>query len=161
QQFQPQALDLFEDGKRDREQWEQYARLLGYTDVIDMLEYYFRGRLIAEWDDIFYNDIVPLVFDELVDNLRLSHFATDVTAQRRYSGGEQRITVNISGTTNATRSQLPQQLRLSVAGASAQALRKYVTFDVEDVTLNYSTAHYNGVLYAGSLGDDLLDEGVD
>ena len=154
---QQQALDLFEDGKRDKEQWEQYARLLGYTDVIDMLEYYFRGRLIAEWDDIFYNDIVPLVFDTLVDNLRLSNFATDVTALRRYKGGEQLITVNISATTNASRSQLPQQLKLTVAGANAQALRSYVTFNVEDVTLNYSTAHYNGPLYSGSLGNDLLD----
>jgi hypothetical protein len=157
---QQQSLDLFEDGKRDKEQWEQYSRLLGYTDVMDMLEYYFRGRLIAEWDDIFYNDIVPLVFDKLVDNLRLSHFATDVTALRRYTGGEQVITVNISATTNRSRSQLPQQLRLSVAGANAQALRSYVTLTVEDATLNYSTAHYNGPLYSGSLGDDLLD-GVD
>jgi hypothetical protein len=153
-----QALDLFEDGKRDKEQWEQYSRLLGYTDVIDMLEYYFRGRLIAEWDDIFYNDLVPLVFDKLVDNLRLSEFATDVTALRRYNGGEQLITVNISGTTSKTRSQLPRQLKLTVAGANAKALRSYVTFNVEDVTLNYSTAHYNGPLYSGSVGDDLLDD---
>jgi Papain-like cysteine protease AvrRpt2 len=155
--YPAQPLDFFEDGKRDREQWEQYSRLLGYTDVIDMLEYYFRGRLIAEWDDIFYNDIVPLAFDTLVDNLRLSEFATDVTALRRYNGGEQLIAVNISGTTTKSRSQLPQQLTLTVAGASAQALRSYVTFDVEDVALNYSTAHYNGPLYSGSLGDDLLD----
>ena len=156
--FPAQALDFFEDGKRDKEQWEQYSRLLGYTDVIDMLEYYFRGRLIAEWDDIFYNDIAPLVFDKLVDNLRLDEFATDVTALRRYNGGEQLITANISGRTNKSRSQLPQQLKLTVAGANAAALRSYVTFNVEDVTLNYSTAHYNGPLYSGSVGDDLLDD---
>ena len=56
-------LDFFEDGKRDQEQWEAVLRLLGYTDVLDMLDYYFRGRLISEWDEIFYNDIAPLVFD--------------------------------------------------------------------------------------------------
>ncbi|MFE1443782.1 hypothetical protein [Streptomyces sp. NPDC058739] len=53
------GFDFFQDGQRDREQWELYARLLGYSDVLDMLTYYFRGRLISEWDDIFHNDIAP------------------------------------------------------------------------------------------------------
>jgi hypothetical protein len=151
------GVDFFKDGERDRQQWELYAKLLGYTDVLAMLTYYFQGRLISEWDDIFYNDIAPLIFDEVVNNMRLSEFATDFTPARRYTGGEQLINVTVSGTTSKRRDQLPSQLQLSVASANARALRSYVTLNVQDVRLDYSTAHYHGSLYTGSGGDDLLD----
>ncbi|MBE3016083.1 hypothetical protein IL992_44095 [Microbispora sp. NEAU-D428] len=163
---QVSGLDFFQDGFKDRQQWELYARLLGYgekpEDTLRMLTYYFGGRLISEWDEIFNNDIAPLVFDRIVNALRLTEFATDVTAVQRYTGGERVIDVNLSGTTSRRRDQLPPQLRLTVADTRAQALRSYVTLNVEDVRLDYSTAHYRGSLYRGSLGDDLLDvDGVD
>ena len=33
-----------------------------------------------------------------------------------------------------------------------------MTLNIEDLRITYSTAHYNGVLYSGSVGDDLLDD---
>ena len=39
-----------------------------------------------------------------------------------------------------------------------RVLQDYVTVIVEDVTITYSTAHYNGTLYSGSVQDDLLDQ---
>ena len=32
-----------------------------------MLNAYFKGNLIAEWDTIFYTDIAPLVFEKILD----------------------------------------------------------------------------------------------
>ena len=32
-----------------------------------------------------------------------------------------------------------------------------MTLDVDDLTITYSTSHYNGVLYSGSVNNDLLD----
>ncbi|MEU6223122.1 papain-like cysteine protease family protein [Streptomyces sp. NPDC047042] len=151
------GLDFFQDGQRDREQWELYGRLLGYSDVLDMLTYYFGGRLISEWDDIFYQDIAPLVFDRIINSVRLSDFAVDTTASSRYTGGERLIEVTLSGTTSKRRNQLPDQLLLDVTSATARALRGYVTLNVENVRLDYATAHYRGPLYAGGLRDGLLD----
>jgi hypothetical protein len=151
------GLDFFQDGVQDRQQWLLYARLLGYTDVLAMLSYYFQGRLISEWNEIFNNDIAPLVFDKIVNGLRLSEFSADFTAALRYTGGERLIGVALSGTTSRRRDQLPAQLRLTVNDANATALRRYVTLSVEDVRLDYSTTHYRGPLYRGTPGDDLLD----
>jgi len=151
------GLDFFKDGDQDRKQWQLYATLLGYTDVLAMMTYYFQGRLISEWDDIFNNDIAPLVFETIVESIRLDQFGIDVSASRHYTGGEQLITVDVSGTTSKCRNQLPQQLKLTVTSTPAQSLRTYVTMTVEDVRLDYSTAHYHGPLYAGSANEDLLD----
>ena len=126
-------MDFFEDGPHDREQWELYARLLGYNDVIDMLEDYFRGKLIAEWDDDLLQRHRAAGVRSARRRDRLTDFSIDLTATRRYTGGEQLITVNLSGTTNKSRSQLPPQLKLSVGGSGGQALRRYVTLNVEDL----------------------------
>ncbi|MFE1443783.1 papain-like cysteine protease family protein [Streptomyces sp. NPDC058739] len=89
--------------------------------------------------------------------MRLSDFAVDTTASSRYTGGERLIELTLSGTTGKRRNQLPDQLRLDVTSATARALRGYVTLNVENVRLEYATAHYRGPLYAGGLRDDLLD----
>ena len=107
--------------------------------------YYFRGRLISEWDEIFYNDIAPLVFDRLVDGIRLSEFSIDVTAARplhRRRAAHHREPVG-------NHEQDPQPAAAAAepdrrAATDAQALRSYVTFNVESLRLDYSTAHYNG-----------------
>jgi hypothetical protein len=151
------GLDFFEDGVQDRRQWEIYSKLLGYSNVLDFLTYYFQGRLIAEWDEIFQNDIAPLVFDKIVDSLRLTSFAADFTAGARYTGGERVIGVTVSATGSSRRDQLAAQLSLSVSNNTAKDLRRYVTLTVEDVRLDYSTAHFEGPLYRGRPVDDLLD----
>lgn len=155
--FPVPGLDFFAGGLLDRQQWERYAAALGYPDVLAMLNYYFRGRLIAEWDEIFANDIAPVVVDKVVDGLRLTDFATDVTAAARYTGGDRVIRLTVSGTTSKARRDLPAQLEVRVNDTTLAALRGQVVLTVENVRLEYSTPHFNGLLHASAPGDDLLD----
>jgi hypothetical protein len=151
------GLDFFQDGNRDREQWVTYATLLGYSDVLAMLNYYFRGRLISEWDDIFENDILPLIFRKITKSLRLDEFAADFTAQSQYTGGDRIVSFTVSGTTTKTRNRLPAQLRFRCQGPAVLALADFATVDVQNVRLTYSTSHFTGMLYAGNPADDLLN----
>ena len=151
------GLDFFQDGIDDRDQWARYASLMGYTDVLKFLDYYFKGRLISEWDDIFYNDIVPVIFRKIVDAIAISPLSTDFTAEGKYTGGERLMPLSLSGKTSLKRNQLPPQLSMSVTSADVRALADHVTLDVEDVSITYSTAHYNGLLYGGNVNNDLLD----
>ena len=122
--IQVSGEDFFGEGLLDRQQWELYARLLGYQDdgagkgVYKLLDYYFKDRLISEWDAIFNNDIAPLIFDKLVEGLRLQEFALDLTATGRYTGGERVMAVNLTGRTSRTRADLPEVIRLTEANAT-------------------------------------------
>lgn len=151
------GLDFFADAGQDRDRWTRYASVLGYNDVFAMLRYYFQGRLISEWDRIFYEEIAPAVFDEAVRGLRLTEFSIDRTPQDPYTGGDRIIRVTMSGTTAKARSALPAQLQLTVDAPSVTALRKDIVLNVHSLRLEYSTPHYNGLLYAGAPADDLLD----
>jgi hypothetical protein len=160
------GLDFFQGGDIDRKLWTAYAQILGYADgpsgpaVLQMLDYYFKGRLIAEWDEIFYKDIVPVVFDTIVSSIKITSIATDFTRETRYTGGERLVRLNVNGTTSLKRNQLPLQLTMSCTSPAVLTLSKYVTLTVENMRLLYSTAHYNGTLFSGNISDDLLDETI-
>lgn len=153
-----QTLDFFADNRDDKNQWQAYADILGYQDVGAMLDAYFKGNLISEWDTIFYTDIAPLVFEKLVSRLTLSEFSTDFTSGTKYKGGERAINLSLTGATSKKRNQLPLQLQLGVNDQRFKRLQDYVTLNVEDLTITYSTSHYNGVLFSGNVNDDLLDD---
>ena len=75
------GLDFFLDGNVDKDLWTAYATILGHSgDVLKMLDYYFRGRLIAEWDEIFYNDLAPIIFDKIVSSMKITPISTDFTS---------------------------------------------------------------------------------
>jgi hypothetical protein len=152
-------LDFFLDGNTDRDLWTHYAQVLGKQDAVHLLNEFFKDRLISEWDEIFYTDIAPLVFRKIVEDLRLPEFYADFTSEATYTGGERVMTLFVSGTTSLKRDQLPQQLKLLLNSPTVQALAQDVTLNVENVRLEYSTAHYNGLLYSGSasVNDDLWD----
>jgi Papain-like cysteine protease AvrRpt2 len=155
--------DFFENGTNDRTQWETYAGLLGYTGdvnspaVYKMLDYYFKDRLISEWDDIFYKDILPVVFERILDGIGLENFALDLTPLSKYQGGERVIVVNLYGLTQSKRNELPLAINFTVANNDARILKDFITFIVENANLYYSTPHYNGILFGGYIGADLLD----
>ena len=149
--------DFFADNADDKEQWKIYADILGYPDVLTMLNAYFAGNLISEWDTIFYNDIAPLVFDKIVSSIRISELATDFSVEAKYKGGERQVRLNMTATTSRKRNQLPLQLGLNVNSTRIKALQKFVTLDVDDLIITYSTSHYNGVLFSGGIDDDLFD----
>ena len=52
-----------------------------------MLRHYFKGKLIAEWDEIFYNDIVPVVFNKIVSSINITNISTDFTASAMKMAG--------------------------------------------------------------------------
>jgi hypothetical protein len=148
--------NFFETGGFDKAQWEAYASLLG-KNVFDMLGYYFKERLISEWDSIFYNDIAPLLFERICNNISIGGFsALDLSSETKYKGNFASMKINLRGTgSNKKRNEISQ---LQLAFANTAALNNdLVTLSVRNVNIRYSTAHYNGVIYSGYVGDDLVD----
>ena len=70
------------------------------------------------------------------------------------------MAVNLTGRTSRKRADLAEVIRLTEANATMRQLKPFVTAIIDDLRLNYSTEHFDGTLYAGSVGNDLLD-GVD
>ena len=155
--FPVSPVDFFQNGIVDKKLWDTYATILGYFNTIDMLDYYFKGRLIAEWDDIYYNDLAPLVFDKIVNTIKMDYINTDMTSTTRYKGGERVMRVNFNGTTSNRRIDFPITMQLYCNSPTVKALKDMVTLTIENVRIAYSTPHFNGLLYSGYAGDDLLD----
>ncbi|WEF33117.1 papain-like cysteine protease family protein [Pseudoduganella chitinolytica] len=149
--------DFFENDVKDKKMWTIYATLLGYKDVIDMMENFFQGRLIAEWDDIYYNEMAPIIFDRMVDTLRIDALDLDFSSATRYKGGERIMRVNLRGTSSNRRIDLPQYLNIKFDSDLVNGLRDLVTVATGKVAIYYDTAHYHGTLYSGYVSDDLLD----
>lgn len=151
------GANFFENGIIDQKTWTSYSKILGYSSVFDMLDYYFSGRLIAEWDDIYYNDMAPVIFDKIVNNLNLTTIAADFTSTSRYKGKEVLMHINIEGHTGLKRNQFPEFITLKSSASDVSSLKDLVTLTVQNVKINYATAHYHGPLFSGYVGDDLLD----
>ncbi len=149
--------DFFENDVVDKKVWTTYATLLGYADVIPMMENYFQGRLISEWDDIYYNEMVPVIFDKIVDTLRMDYMALDFTSSTRYKGGERTMRVDFRGTTSKKRVEFPLYLNIWCDSAVVNGLLNLVTLTTGTVKNYYDTAHYHGTMFSGHVNDDLLD----
>lgn len=152
--------DFFENGGTDRLQWESYAKILGYTGpdaVYDMLDYYFAGRLISEWDRIFSESIVSNVFARFVDSLTIDYINLDLTPAR-YNGGERVLNVDIQGTTGLKRIDFPDHIVMKSTSATIKSLKGFVVLNIDRMTLGYSTPHFNGYLFRGNVRDDILDD---
>ncbi len=158
--FTVSGPDFFDGDVNDKKQWEGYASLLGYEGkVLDMLDYYFKGRLIAEWDEIFYNDMLPVIFKKIVDSIRIGNLSLDLSSTVTYRGKEQLVRVNINGASpNKTRRGFEDVIILKIVSDQVKALLPYVLLNVERLKLVYHTAHYSGTLFNGFVGDDLLDD---
>ena len=150
-------LDFFAENADDKQQWQLYADILGYPDVAALLNAHFKGNLIAEWDRIFQQDIAPLVFEKIIDAIRLDHFNTDFSCATKYTGGERLMLLDVMGTTAKSRNQLPVLWNMSVSDPNIQGLKNYVTLQVESASIGYATPHFNGTLYNGPIRNDLLD----
>jgi len=185
------AIDVykfFEDGHIDELLWTSYARILGYNGTeaaADMMNYYFAGRLIAEWDAIFYNDILPLVFSRIADSIKLSkgrvkvvkieevgnldrfelEFSDngpdlDISTNTKYTGGNKTIRVNFSGYHSGTRRDLSSNgdyLAVVCTNEDAYKLRNHLKLNIGSVNIDYSTAYFQGTIFRGYVNDDLLD----
>jgi len=153
--------EFFEEGILDKRQWSAYADILGYGSVYDFLEYYFANRLIAEWDDIFEQDILPEIYEEIIDSIRVNEFSWDLTSTQTYKGGNKRMRLNLNGSVSKTRRQLPETLHITCNNAKVRNLKSgYTILNVEDLKISYSTDYFEGKLFQGFVGYDLLD-GID
>ncbi len=154
--------EFFENGANDKRLWVAYANLLGYTGergVYNMLDYYFAGRLIAEWDDIFYKDIAPEVFNKITESIRFERLAFDVTRLNEYTGGERTMTLRLrANNTHIRRSDLPETIRISTNSLVRALQGGSISLIVDSVNLSYTTAHFEGPLFKGYVGDDLYDD---
>ncbi|MFA7346868.1 MAG: papain-like cysteine protease family protein [Desulfurivibrionaceae bacterium] len=155
--IQISGMDFFDNDIVDKELWTTYASILGYDDVLKMLDHYFKNRLISEWDQIFHNDMAPVIFAKIVDSINMEFIATDLTSTVRYRGGERVMRIALNGTTNLKRNEFPLHLKIFSGSELIKKLNGSVTLTVENVRIYYSTPHYNGTLYSGFVNDDLLD----
>lgn len=157
--------NFFEKGNVDKNLWEVYAALLKYANVNDMLDYYFNDRLISEWDGIFYNDIVPALFEYIIATLSFEKqvlpkpggISADFAVSGKYNGGERSMNIVFNGTVPFKRNEFNEHLSLSFSGTDVSKLNGLVKLSAEDIHIYYSTPHYTGVLFNGYSGDDLLD----
>lgn len=151
--------------RNDEEQWQAYANILGYTEAYKLLEEHFAGRLISEWDRIFYKDIAPMVFNKVVESIKISAppgedapSLDDPTLMTRYTGGEKSIRIRINGSYSGTRNGLSTTtMNLYSNTGTVRQLQSFTTLIVENVRIQYTTAHFNGYIYNGYVGNDLLD----
>ncbi len=158
---------FFEDSGFDKAQWVAYAALTG-QDVFGMLSYYFKDRLISEWDSIYNNDIAPVIFDRICENIGLENetivspgtpvkfSALDFAAENRYKGGDTIVKINLRGSGSSLKRNQVLNLKL-LFDNSAHLSNDLVTLFVRNLSIRYSTPHYNGTLYSGYIGDDLID----
>ncbi|MDH3796123.1 MAG: DUF2272 domain-containing protein, partial [Flavobacteriaceae bacterium] len=151
--------DFFEGDVVDRNLWTKYSQILGYSSVYSMLNNYFRGALISEWDNIFRNQMLPEIFENIVETIRIERLSWDLNNTTDYKGGERRIRIRItSGSYSGARNSLPDMLRIASNNPIVRSLDSgFVRLDIENVRINYTTDHFQGVLFSGYKGDDLLD----
>lgn len=170
----PQGSDFFGNDKLDEDLWTAYASLLGFSNVHDFMDEYFKNKLIADWDYIFYRDIAPVLYEKLVKSLAFTGGAKDSGTNKiistgpsklvgsftpigQYTGGEVSMLINVRATTKVTRKDLGEKLALYSTNSYVQHLHSPAVLVLENMTLNYSTPHFNGLLFSGYIGDDLQD----
>jgi outer membrane protein OmpA-like peptidoglycan-associated protein len=174
--------DFFEGNISDKNLWITYAKILGYhteNGVYEMLAAYFKDRLISEWDEIFYQDVLPLVFAKIVDSISIhwgavstvragdtetirhegGGFNLDFSTDVMYTGGNRNININFNsqGPVSKTRSGLPPYISITSSNPDAIKLKNNVKLNIGKVSIDYTTAHFYGSLYRGYVNDDLLD----
>ncbi len=163
--FQPQEIDGdtvdgFDNNLIDKGHWEIYANIIGiFSDVYEFMDKYFANRLICEWDRIFNEDIAPLIFNTIIDSIKIDPLNLDFTNMGTYAGGERSVRLRLSGRGHPIRSTLPEEMRIYSNSDQIHSLRELPFFklNIENVRIQYSTAHFNGYIFNGYVGNDLLD----
>ena len=157
------TIDFFDGMSEDKQLWSSYASVLKIP-LLELLNK-FSGNVIGDWDKVFYDDIAPLIIKKLINDsaiIPLPIGNLDLTNTNKYTGREQLLKYNFTASTTKTRADILHIDFLynfdSAIGLSERAtLIAKVTLNIESITINYSTAHYNGRIFSGYVGNDLLD----
>ena len=152
-----------EDGEMDM--WLGYSELLGYGNTRDglkkMLTKYFQMQLIGDWDKIWYRSIAPEIFTRILGHIQCDISSSfDTTQLSKFtSAGEQVVPVAFTALASVVRSDV-HFVKLFTNSTAAQKLSlTQMVFRVRSMRMAYSTAHYNGMLFNGTMNGDLLDSG--
>ena len=152
--------NFFSAGSNDNLIWEAISNLCGYNDIEAFLTNYFSHKTISQWDTVFNEEILPVVFEALVDKtIFITPFsACDFTTIGKYKGGERLMSLNLSTSTSLARKDI-SSIGISYADkvVNASNFWKPVTFSVENVRINYTTKHYEGVILNKTTAIDLFD----
>lgn len=152
--------NFFSAGSKDRLLWEAISNLCGYPDIEAFLTNYFSHKTISQWDAVFYEEILPVVFEALVDGkISITPFsACDFTTIGKYKGGERLMRLNLQTATSLARKDIPSiGITYTDAVVNASSFWPTVTFSIENLRISYTTKHYEGVILDKTVGDDLFD----
>jgi hypothetical protein len=155
--------DFFDGDDLDKQAWTAYAAIMGKT-VYEFLTHYFYNRLISEWDEIFYNDIAPVLLEKIVESLsfigldasnnEMPGFSANFSLLGRYTRGEVVMGINVYGWTSLPRNKMPDKIKLK-GNIDVSRLLSLITLRLEDLWLNYSTDYFSGPLCSGYLGQNI------
>lgn len=156
-------INFFDGNTEDQKIWDAYAAILG-IDIYELMNK-FSGNVISDWDSIFYSTIGPLIIAKLIneDTLSIKPLSSfDLTSLNSYSARGQLLRYNIRANTTSTRAQITEldviyKFNAAITPDEITTLNQKVHLDVESLVINYSTDHYNGRIYNGYVGNDLLD----
>lgn len=147
-------------GSTEEKQWIEIAKLCGMPDLTSFLSNYFSHKTISQWDEVFNREIAPKVFEMLTDNrISIAPFGPlDFTATSKYYGGNQLIRLNLIGNTSLVRASI-NSIRFFFANPILfqDSFWALATLNLENVSINYTTQHYSGILINRYLKDDLKD----
>ena len=159
------GTNFFENDNISEKLWNGYANILE-MGVWELLNGYFKGRLISEWDSIFYNELLPSIFSKIIDSITITGLNLDFSSSVRYKGGHKNINVNFSstGALAKTREQLSSpsayldlKISPSIDAVVIESMKNHVKLNIGKVSIDYETEHFRGTLYRGYVNDDLLD----
>ncbi|MCY9696094.1 hypothetical protein [Paenibacillus alginolyticus] len=155
--------NIFNSGSQDDIPWRSIADLCGYSDIEAFLANYFSHKTISQWDTVFNDEILPVVFEKLVDNtLSIDPFSTcDFSTVGKYHGGERLMRINLQATTSQVRKDITTiKVTYTNIVKNPKTFWPVVTFMVENLHIGYTTKHYEGIIFNKTMGNSLTDGGT-
>jgi Papain-like cysteine protease AvrRpt2/Tectonin domain len=152
--------NFFPSNSNDGKIWTVIANLCGYSSVENFLSNYFAHKTISKWDQVFNDEIVPKVFEALVRNsIAIDPFSQiDFTTTAKYHGGDVLMRLNLQANTSLARKDI-NQIRFTYTKSIAypNEFWPFVTFNIQNINISYTTKHYIGLIINRFLGADLYD----
>ncbi|SDW91045.1 hypothetical protein [Paenibacillus sp. CF384] len=152
--------NLFNSTSHDDALWQEIANLCGYTDIIAFMTNYFAHKTISQWDTVYNDEILPVVFEQLVDHsLSIPPFsAINFSTVGKYHGGERLMRINVQANTSDTRQKIANvQVLYTNKLKNPTNFWQPATFMVENLHLGYTTKHYEGIIFSKTMGDSITD----
>ncbi|RKH15357.1 hypothetical protein D7V97_00705 [Corallococcus sp. CA053C] len=155
-------FDNFFEGNHDERLWTAIAFLCGFSDVNAFLENYFAHKTISQWDSTFNDEIAPKVLEALLTNtITIVPFSSlDLTPTAKYHGGSYLMRLSLRASTSLARNHKDlESIRINYIKVvpHADEFWAFITLSVENVSITYTTKHYEGYILNKYIGDDLFD----